>query len=125
MEVLHAHCAGLNVHKDTVVACVRHMAGSAVKREIRTFKTTTKDLMALSDWLSAEGCTDIAMEATGVYWKPVWHVLSDGDDDECFDDAVNQRERAAAQIDEQRASPDVRHQELIKEAFRKVMRTPM
>jgi transposase len=79
MEVLHTHCAGLDVHKDTVVACVRHMAGSAVKREIKTFKTTTKDLMALSDWLSAEGCTDIAMEATGVYWKPVWHVLSDGE----------------------------------------------
>jgi len=79
MEVLHTHCAGLDVHKDTVVACVRHMAGGAVKREIKTFKTTTKDLMALSDWLSAEGCTDIAMEATGVYWKPVWHVLSDGE----------------------------------------------
>ena len=79
MEVLHAHCAGLDVHKDTVVACVRHMAGSAVKREIKTVKTTTKDLMALSDWLSAEGCTHIAMEATGVYWKPVWHVLSDGE----------------------------------------------
>jgi transposase len=79
MEVLHMHCAGLDVHKDTVVACVRHMAGGAVKREIKTFKTTTKDLVALSDWLSAEGCAHIAMEATGVYWKPVWHVLSDGE----------------------------------------------
>ena len=45
----------------------------------RTFKTTTQELMALSDWLSAEGCTHIAMEATGVYWKPVWHILSDGE----------------------------------------------
>jgi transposase len=79
MEVLYPHCAGLDVHKDTVVACVRHIANGSVKREVRTFKTTTKDLLALSDWLAGEGCTHIAMEATGVYWKPVWHVLSDGD----------------------------------------------
>jgi transposase len=79
MEVLYPHCAGLDVHKDTVVACVRHMANGSVKREVRTFKTTTKELLALSDWLAGEGCTNIAMEATGVYWKPVWHVLSDGD----------------------------------------------
>ncbi len=79
MEVLHPHCAGLDVHKDTVVAGVRHMANGTVKREVRTFKTTTKDLMDLSEWLSAEGCTHIAMEATGIYWKPVWHVLGDGE----------------------------------------------
>jgi transposase len=79
MEVLHPHCAGLDVHKDTVVACVRHIAGGTVRRQVRTFKTTTKDLMALSEWLSAEGCTHIAMEATGIYWRPVWHVLSDGE----------------------------------------------
>jgi transposase len=78
MEVLHPHCAGLDVHKDTVVAAVRHMVGGTVRREVRTFKTTTKDLMALSEWLSAEGCTHIAMEATGIYWKPVWHILGDG-----------------------------------------------
>ena len=79
MEVLYPHCAGLDVHKDTVVACVRHMANASVRREVRTFKTTTKELLALSDWLAGEGCTHLAMEATGVYWKPVWHVLSDGD----------------------------------------------
>jgi transposase len=79
MEVLYPHCAGLDVHKDTVVACVRHMANGSVRREVRTFKTTTKELLALSDWLASEGCTHLAMEATGVYWKPVWHVLSDGD----------------------------------------------
>ena len=79
MEVLHPHCAGLDVHKDTVVACVRHMVEREVKREVRTFKTTTKDLLSLSEWLSAEGVTDIVMEATGVYWKPVWHILSDGE----------------------------------------------
>jgi transposase len=79
MEVLYPHCAGLDVHKNTVVACVRHMVNGTVKREVRTFKTTTKELLALSEWLAAESCTYIAMEATGVYWKPVWHILSDGD----------------------------------------------
>ncbi len=62
-----------------MVAAVRHTVGGTVKRQVRTFKTTTADLMALSEWLAAEGCTHIAMEATGIYWKPVWHVLSDGD----------------------------------------------
>src|SRR6266478_5770901 len=79
MEVLHRHCAGLDVHKDTVVVCVRHMVDGTGKREVRTFKTTTKDLMALSEWLSAEDCTHVAMEATGIYWKPVWHILADGE----------------------------------------------
>jgi len=79
MEVLYRHCAGLDVHKDTVVACVRHMANGAVRRAVRTFKTTTKDLLALSEWLAGEGCSPIAMEATGIYWKPVWHILSDGE----------------------------------------------
>src|SRR3954454_215307 len=79
MEVLYPHCAGLDVHKDTVVACVRHMTSGTVKREGRTFKTTTTDLLALSAWLASEGCTHVVMEATGVYWKPVWHILSDGE----------------------------------------------
>jgi len=79
MEVLYQHCAGLDVHKDTVVACVRHMTNGTVKREVRTFKTMTTDLLALSEWLASEGCTHVVMEATGVYWKPVWHILSDGD----------------------------------------------
>jgi transposase len=79
MEVLYPHCAGLDVHKNTVVACVRHTVDGTIKREVRTFKTITKELLALSEWLAAEGCTYIAMEATGVYWKPVWHILSDGD----------------------------------------------
>jgi transposase len=64
---------------DTVVACVRHMVNGTVKREVRTFKTTTTELLALSDWLAAEKCTHLVMEATGVYWKPVWHILSDAD----------------------------------------------
>src|SRR6202051_3738003 len=79
MEVLRPHCAGLDVHKDSVVACVRHMVDGMVMTGVKTFKTTTQALMVLSNWLSAEGATHIAMEATGVYWKPVWHILSDGE----------------------------------------------
>jgi transposase len=78
MEVLHQRCAGLDVHKDMVVACVRIAAEGQTRHEVRTFKTTTRDLLALSDWLAAQGCTHVVMEATGVYWKPVWHILSDG-----------------------------------------------
>jgi len=79
MEVLYPRCAGLDVHKDTVVACVRIAADGAVHSEVRTFDTMTPGLLALADWLSEQGCTHVAMEATGVYWKPVWHILSGGD----------------------------------------------
>lgn len=79
MEVLHQRCAGLDVHKDTVVACVRVAEAGRTRHEVRTVKTTTRDLLALSDWLSGHGCTQVVMEATGVYWKPVWHILSDGE----------------------------------------------
>ena len=58
------------------MACVRHMVNGSVRRAVRSFKTTTKELLALSDRLAGEGCSHVAMEATGVYWKPVWHVLS-------------------------------------------------
>jgi len=79
MEVVHPICAGLDVHKETVVACVRHMNGGKVKTEVRTFATTTGALLELSAWLGAGQATHIAMEATGVYWKPVWHIPADGD----------------------------------------------
>src|ERR687887_452843 len=75
MDVIHPKCAGLDVHKDSVVACARIGTGAKVTREVKTFGTTTRELLALSDWLTAHGCTHVAMEATGVYWKPVWHVL--------------------------------------------------
>lgn len=74
MEVLYTRCAGLDVHKDTVVACVRCVI-DPVAHEVRTFGTTTGDLFALADWLTGHGCTHVAMEASGVYWKPVWHIL--------------------------------------------------
>src|SRR5258708_29990857 len=79
MEVLHPHCAGLDIHKDSVVACVRHMVKGKVATEVRVFQTTTRELMDLSDWLAVEGATHIAMEATGVYWKPIWHILADAE----------------------------------------------
>jgi transposase len=78
MEVMHERVAGLDVHKDAVVACVRIMAGGKALRECRTFETTTDGLKSLLAWLTETGCTHVAMEATGVYWKPVWNILSDG-----------------------------------------------
>jgi transposase len=79
MEVLHPRCCGLDVHKATVVACVRLVIDGKAVKEARTFATTTASLLALSEWLTETKCTHVAMEATGVYWKPVWHILSDGD----------------------------------------------
>ena len=75
MEVLYPRCAGLDVHQQTVVACARVASGQTVVHDVRTFGTTTSDLLALADWLHAQGCTHVALESTGVYWKPVWHVL--------------------------------------------------
>lgn len=71
VEVRFPYCAGLDVHKKSVVACVITPEG----QEARTFGTMTKDLMALSDWLSQHQVTHVAMESTGVYWKPVWNIL--------------------------------------------------
>jgi transposase len=79
MEVLHQRCAGLDVHKKTVVAAVRLATENKLISEVRTFATTTAGLLALSDWLAENGCRHAAMEATGVYWRPVWHVLADGE----------------------------------------------
>jgi transposase len=79
MEVLHPRCAGLDVHKDSVVAAVRLAEAGMVRTEVRRFDTATPGLLALAAWLAECGCTHAAMEATGVYWKPVWHVLSGGE----------------------------------------------
>ena len=75
MEVLYPRCAGLDVHAKTVVACVRIASGATVTYAHRTVSTRTRGLLELTDWLTAHGVTHVAMEATGVYWKPVWHVL--------------------------------------------------
>jgi hypothetical protein len=74
MEEMHKRCAGLDVHKKLIVACIRVTIGRKVERDCGTFDTTTTGL----SWLSASGGTHVAMEATGVYWKPVWNILSDG-----------------------------------------------
>src|SRR5258705_10589810 len=79
MQVLYPRCCALDVHKQSVVACLRLVVGGKVVKEVRTFDTTTASLMALSEWLAENKCTHIAMEATGVYWKPVWHILADGE----------------------------------------------
>jgi transposase len=76
MDVLHPRCAGLDVHKKTVVAAVRIVEHGKVQVEVRTFETTTAGLIALAEWLSEHAVMAVAMEATGVYWKPVWHILS-------------------------------------------------
>ena len=78
MEVLYPRCAGLDVHKESVVACVRIAGDGRVDRETRRFATTTAGLIELAAWLAEHGVTHVAMEATGVYWKPVWHILEDG-----------------------------------------------
>jgi transposase len=78
MEVLHECVAGLDVHKDNVVACVRTVSGDKTTREHRTFDATTDGLLALLEWLTSCRCELVAMEATGVYWMPVWRILSDG-----------------------------------------------
>jgi transposase len=71
MQVMYERCAGLDVHKKTVVACVLTLAG----QETRTFSKMTADLLALADWLLACGCTHVAIESTGDYWKPVFNIL--------------------------------------------------
>jgi transposase len=75
MEVLFERCAGLDVQTSNVVACLRIAQGGRARTEVRTFGTTTRELLDLSDWLTASGATHVAMEATSVYWKPIWHIL--------------------------------------------------
>jgi len=76
MEVLYPRCAGLDVHKDMVMARVRRVSEPQIG-ETRSFATTTGSLIELQEWLSSHAVTHVAMEATGVYWKPVWHLLEE------------------------------------------------
>ncbi len=75
MDLLYSRCSGLDVHPRSVSACVRVVADGRVSQEVRTFGTSTRELTDMADWLASAGCTHVAMESTGVYWKPVWHVL--------------------------------------------------
>jgi len=78
VEVIHARCCGLDVHKKTVVGCVLlTQPDGQVERQMRTFGTMTADLLALSDWLNSLDVTHVGLESTGVYWRPVFNVLED------------------------------------------------
>ena len=78
MELIHRCCAGLDVHKKTVVACIRRLGPEGQPEEqVRTFGTMTGDLLELADWLATHGVTTLAIESTGVYWKPVSYILED------------------------------------------------
>src|SRR5262245_8457573 len=75
MDILHPNCCGLDVHKEVVVACVRRIIGGKVKEEVRTYRTETNALLDLADWLTDEQVSAVAMESTGVYWKPIWNLF--------------------------------------------------
>src|SRR5258708_33855417 len=75
MEIVHERCAGLDVHKKTVVACVV----TPEHKEVRTFGTLTRELMSMADWFSSLGVTHVAMETTGVDWRPIFNLLEGGD----------------------------------------------
>src|SRR5262245_686167 len=78
MDILYACCAGLDVHKATVVATVRRrLDNGKVQQQTRTYGTMTEQLLELGDWLQAEGVTHLAMESTSVYWKPIWNLLEE------------------------------------------------
>src|SRR5215469_13498693 len=77
MEVVYPRCSGLDVHKRFVVACLSIIQNGQRHKELRQVSTMTSDILALKDWLKASGCRQIAMESTGVYWKPIFHLLED------------------------------------------------
>jgi len=75
MDLLYQRSEGLDVHPRSVSTCARVVSEGRVSHEVRTFGTSTRELSELANWLSALGCTHVAMESTGVYWKPAWHAL--------------------------------------------------
>jgi transposase len=75
MQVVYTHCAGRDVHKESVSVCISVCEGKKKRQETREFGTFTRNLLELADWLKEQGVTHVAMEATGVYWRPVWAVL--------------------------------------------------
>ena len=78
MEVVHARCCGLDIHKKLIVACaITPDHSGQPRRQVRTFGTMTDELLALADWLEGCGVTHVAMESTGVYWKPLWNLMED------------------------------------------------
>jgi transposase len=78
MQIVHRCCCGLDVHKKLIVACLISLnEAGEFQKEIRSFATMTRDILALADWLTSAGCTHIAMESTGVYWRPIWNLLEE------------------------------------------------
>lgn len=78
MQVIHRCCCGLDVHKKLIVAClISFNETGEPQKELRYFTTMTKDILALADWLTSAGCTHVAMESTGVYWRPIWNLLEE------------------------------------------------
>src|SRR5215469_8648189 len=76
MELVYQRCCGIDIHKKVIVACViMVMANGQRHKELRIFRTVTGELLQLLDWLKAAGCTHVAMESTGVYWKPIYNLL--------------------------------------------------
>jgi transposase len=75
MEVVYPRCCGLDVHKRFVVACLNILKKGQRHKELRQVSTMTHEILLLKEWLKASGCTHIAMESTGVYWKPIFHLL--------------------------------------------------
>src|SRR5437667_5696155 len=72
MRIMHACCCGLDVHKKMILACLLRQGS---EKQIRQFGTTTGELQTMKEWLVQSGCTHIAIESTGVYWKPVYNIL--------------------------------------------------
>ncbi len=77
MQVIYQRCCGIDVHKKMIVACLLICTAQGVQKEIQTFSTMLQDLYRLRDWLKAKQCQAVAMESTGVYWKPIWNVLEE------------------------------------------------
>jgi len=76
MEIMYDCCCGLDVHKQLIVGCLVSVTPSGERqKETRSFTTMTAGILALADWLTAAGCAQVAMESTGVYWKPIWNLL--------------------------------------------------
>ena len=75
MEIVHPRCCGIDVHKASVVACLRIQESRRTRTEIRRFGTTTTELLQLHRWLTEASCTHVAIESTSIYWKPVFNVL--------------------------------------------------
>src|SRR3990167_3599627 len=79
MEAIFENCCGIDVHKKTLTACIMIGGeGKITKKEIRTYSTMTEDIEGLRDWLKSEGVTHLAMESTGIYWRPVYNILEEG-----------------------------------------------